>query len=129
MDFQQKMIKENKYTLPCKTLISTGSCPYRDRCSFIHDLRCLSPVAKPTTRKKDFIFDGNDLFFWTPNKSNQNNFYSIDEDFHYDVFRERCIWNTFIIMCVNCDNYCNESEYNEYTGAKRLSFFVDLSCK
>lgn len=30
--------------LPCRTFISTGSCPYADRCVFLHDM---SIVSKP----------------------------------------------------------------------------------
>ena len=28
--------------LPCRTFISTGSCPYSDRCVFLHDPSCVS---------------------------------------------------------------------------------------
>jgi len=32
--------------LPCRTFISTGTCPYRDRCDFIHDPRVASAQNK-----------------------------------------------------------------------------------
>ncbi len=50
--------------LPCRTFVSTGSCPYGDRCVFLHDP---SIVAKPVyvrvkRKSKDDVVT--DTFFW-----------------------------------------------------------------
>jgi hypothetical protein len=34
-----KMPQEKYRRLPCKTFICVGSCPYRDRCCYVHDSR------------------------------------------------------------------------------------------
>lgn len=50
--------------LPCRTFISTGSCPYGDRCVFLHD-PCI--VAKPVyikTKRKSKDDTATDNFFW-----------------------------------------------------------------
>ena len=40
--------------LPCRTFISTGSCPYRERCVFIHDPR-LTTSKKVKTKSKSKV--------------------------------------------------------------------------
>lgn len=50
--------------LPCRTFVSTGSCPYGDRCVFLHDA---SIVAKPVyikTKRKSKDDSSTDAFFW-----------------------------------------------------------------
>ncbi len=50
--------------LPCKTFVSTGSCPYGDRCVFLHDP---SIVAKPVyvrVKRKSKDDAVTDTFFW-----------------------------------------------------------------
>jgi hypothetical protein len=57
----------NKYRqLPCKTFITVGSCPYRDRCQYLHDPRLLSPTAKAKSRKTNLTEKQleDDAFFW-----------------------------------------------------------------
>jgi len=39
--------------LPCRTHISVGVCPYREKCVFLHDPRCCSATAKSITRLKN----------------------------------------------------------------------------
>lgn len=39
--------------LPCKTFISVGTCPYRDRCVYLHDPRLMTRDAKTKTRRKN----------------------------------------------------------------------------
>lgn len=39
--------------LPCRTLISVGVCPYREKCVFLHDPRCVAINAKSITRLKN----------------------------------------------------------------------------
>ena len=44
----------NKFRqLPCRTFISVGSCPYRERCVYLHDPRLLCPDAKSKSRVRD----------------------------------------------------------------------------
>eukprot|EP00602_Paraphysomonas_sp_CaronLab_P010737 CAMPEP_0185039334 /NCGR_PEP_ID=MMETSP1103-20130426/36100_1 /TAXON_ID=36769 /ORGANISM="Paraphysomonas bandaiensis, Strain Caron Lab Isolate" /LENGTH=364 /DNA_ID=CAMNT_0027578185 /DNA_START=125 /DNA_END=1219 /DNA_ORIENTATION=+ len=51
--------------LPCKTFISVGWCPYRDRCIYIHDPRLMHPTAKSKTRKKNKEDkESQDSFYW-----------------------------------------------------------------
>jgi len=52
--------------LPCRTFISVGTCPYRDRCDYLHDPRLsTSSLDRPkVTRKKnkeDIVYDS---LFW-----------------------------------------------------------------
>lgn len=50
--------------LPCRTFVSTGSCPYGERCVFLHDP---SIVAKPVyikTKRKSKDDTATDAFFW-----------------------------------------------------------------
>lgn len=55
----------NKYRqLPCRTFISVGTCPYRERCVYLHDPRCICREAKTKTRRKnkeDVVLDS---LFW-----------------------------------------------------------------
>jgi hypothetical protein len=52
---------ESKFRqLPCRTFISVGTCPYKDRCVFLHDCRCASSNAKAkirTKNKEDVVLD------------------------------------------------------------------------
>jgi len=50
--------------LPCRTFISTGSCPYGDRCVFLHCAEIMSkPIYIKTKRKSKEDVTG-DAFFW-----------------------------------------------------------------
>lgn len=55
----------NKFRqLPCRTFISVGTCPYRERCVYLHDPRCICREAKTKTRRKnkdDVVLDS---MFW-----------------------------------------------------------------
>ena len=42
--------------LPCKTFISTGSCPYGDRCVFLHDPSIVSKPVYIKTKVSNFHF-------------------------------------------------------------------------
>ncbi|KAJ1406631.1 hypothetical protein B484DRAFT_436673 [Ochromonadaceae sp. CCMP2298] len=50
--------------LPCRTFISVGTCPYRERCVYLHDPRCIYKEASTKTRRKnkeDVVLDS---LFW-----------------------------------------------------------------
>lgn len=55
----------NKFRqLPCRTFISVGTCPYRERCVYLHDPRIVCREAKTKTRRKnkdDVVLDS---MFW-----------------------------------------------------------------
>lgn len=50
--------------LPCKTWISTGTCPYNDKCYFLHDPRVSSYVVPLKVKKRSKEDITHDLFFW-----------------------------------------------------------------
>lgn len=50
--------------LPCRTFISAGTCPYRDRCVYLHDPRVMDASAKSKTRKKNKEDTVVDSLFW-----------------------------------------------------------------
>lgn len=55
----------NKYRqLPCRTFISVGTCPYRERCVYLHDPRCICREAKTKTRRKNKEDTVLDSLFW-----------------------------------------------------------------
>jgi hypothetical protein len=61
----QSQCEEPKFRqLPCKTFVSVGSCPYRDRCVYLHDPRLVYKEAKTKTRKKNSEDSILDSFFW-----------------------------------------------------------------
>lgn len=50
--------------LPCRTFISTGSCPYGDRCVFLHDARITSKPVYVRSKRKTKDDTTVDAFFW-----------------------------------------------------------------
>lgn len=67
--------------LPCRTYISTGCCPYKDRCIYLHDPRVQS-IAQSSGKtraknKEDIVVDS---FFWPMLKYNSK---SVEDE--YDV--------------------------------------------
>mgnify|MGYP001048218088 CR=1 FL=1 len=105
--------------LPCKTLISTGACPYKNKCKFIHDVRITNKCVK--TIKKSDIDIKNDGFYWP--KSENNSLYSPNKK-NKQVFS---MWNHFIdvITFQNKNNFTQIT--NKYSKKKRLNIFVSLS--
>eukprot|EP01038_Epipyxis_sp_PR26KG_P008127 gene8127-11005_t len=57
--------------LPCRTFVSVGSCPYRERCVYLHDPRITNIEAKTKTRKKNKEDVIQDSFFWPIMSYNQ----------------------------------------------------------
>ena len=57
--------EESKFRqLPCRTFIAVGTCPFRDRCVYLHDPRLLCKEAKTKTRKKNRDDSVTDSLFW-----------------------------------------------------------------
>ncbi|KAJ1440819.1 hypothetical protein B484DRAFT_476588 [Ochromonadaceae sp. CCMP2298] len=50
--------------LPCRTFISTGSCPYGERCVFLHDASIVSKPIYIRSKRKSRDDAGVDAFFW-----------------------------------------------------------------
>jgi len=50
--------------LPCKTLIAVGTCPYGERCVFLHDPRLICHTAHSISRLKNKEDTVVDSFFW-----------------------------------------------------------------
>lgn len=50
--------------LPCRTFISVGTCPYRERCVYLHDPRIICREAKTKTRRKNKEDTVVDSLFW-----------------------------------------------------------------
>lgn len=138
--------------LPCRTFVSAGTCPFRSRCQFLHDPRCLSRGAKTKTRKKNAEDSSNtDSFFWPKSiGSSTCQRYLIPEPRIDKLYRQhdhavQSLWHHFVSFCELTANNPNLSEisfvseshqqymdhqytFNLYTGSKRLSIFVELSC-
>jgi hypothetical protein len=50
--------------LPCRTFISVGTCPYRERCVYLHDPRIICREAKTKTRRKNKEDTVSDSYYW-----------------------------------------------------------------
>lgn len=143
--------------LPCRTFISTGSCPYGDRCVFLHDA-CI--VAKPVyikTKRKSKDDTATDNFFWPTmslnsvmTKVDNKNMPHIAQPYfvpapnsysHISCNNDRAVfsmWEHFLDFC-KADamsivtvprNVPPLNKYvlnNPYSGRKRLPVFAKLS--
>eukprot|EP00602_Paraphysomonas_sp_CaronLab_P009589 CAMPEP_0185019194 /NCGR_PEP_ID=MMETSP1103-20130426/1820_1 /TAXON_ID=36769 /ORGANISM="Paraphysomonas bandaiensis, Strain Caron Lab Isolate" /LENGTH=430 /DNA_ID=CAMNT_0027549381 /DNA_START=65 /DNA_END=1357 /DNA_ORIENTATION=- len=99
--------------LPCKTFISVGCCPYRDRCVYIHDPRLMHPSAKSKTRKKNKEErDSQDSFYWptvsrvSHHKGTPCNTYSVPlaccpNGGYSDAEAMYSMWNHFVDFCID----------------------------
>ena len=54
----------NYRQLPCRTFISVGTCPYRERCVYLHDPRLMCRDAKTKSRRKNNEDLIQDSLFW-----------------------------------------------------------------
>lgn len=50
--------------LPCRTFISTGSCPYSEKCVFLHSNEIVSKPIFIKIKRKSKDETGTDTFFW-----------------------------------------------------------------
>ena len=55
---------ESSRQLPCRTFVSSGACPYRERCVYLHDPRLVHKGARTLTRKKNKEDIVQDSLFW-----------------------------------------------------------------
>lgn len=95
--------------LPCRTFISTGACPYGDRCVFLHDPCIMSkPVFVKSKQRKSKEDAGTDVFFWPtmPLNSVMGKLDHKNSKFEYHI-------KYFQVICINIDisffsaSYCS----------------------
>jgi len=147
--------ENSKYRqLPCRTFISVGTCPYRERCVYLHDPRILCRDSKTKTRKRNKEDDTVDSLFW-PIMTQENSHFRLDnhgkprviQQYHvpppqsndYKAHDEAVysLWNNFVEFCQwnSNHNYDNDNTgylssnviANKYTNKKRLNTFLLLS--
>lgn len=101
----------NHRQLPCKTFISVGTCPYRERCVYLHDPRVLCKSAKSKSRKKNKDDTAVDSLFWPfvsihSNHAPSSQVYNVpapqtDKPFvSYHDEAMYSLWNSFIECCM-----------------------------
>jgi hypothetical protein len=139
-------------SLPCKKMICTGICSYRNRCHYIHDARIMSHAVKASCRKKDKEekVEQKDLFFWPPLPA-EDRMYSVPtSSFLQQSFTSSpkqgkisgpvavaSLWHHFVEVCVRVANKTDLADpppeqrdaplLNEVTRRPRLAVFVHLS--
>lgn len=142
--------------LPCRVHISTGSCPFRDRCCFLHDPRVsqknrlYSDRRYSSTKMKNTEDTTHDAFFWPPipfsrNTRENNHEYVIlppDESAEEVLYEDQCIysmWNHFVhlLPTAHLPSAHRSAEFsslhdcdmvdNLFTGRSRLPVFIELS--
>ena len=143
--------------LPCRVHISTGSCPFRSRCCFLHDPRVSQTsrlysdrrYSSSTTKMKNLEDTAYDAFFWPPvpfarnSRENNNEYVILPPEESPDVlYEDQCIysmWNHFVnlLPTINLPSVHRTSEFsslhdadmvdNLFTGRSRLPVFVALS--
>lgn len=121
--------------LPCKTHIMCGTCPYANRCQYIHDQRVFMTLSKSTSRRKNIENNlSDDAWFW-PKINNDNleyiEYYNIQQPHYYNDISIAelslySIWNHFISFLSN--NYSDSRLIiNPFTRRRRLRIFIQLS--
>ncbi len=130
------MSKYSLYQLPCKTMISCGACPYRDRCTFVHDNRIRSKTyVKTNIRKKDKNNDDLTTIFYWPQMTKETSSNSCLYDCHadvdslnYDYMSVYSMWNHFLHVTQNglAKDGTEHCVINPYTKRPRLDIFVKL---
>jgi hypothetical protein len=123
--------------LPCKTHISVGNCPYRDRCVYLHDPRVASKEAKTSTRRKNKDDTGSDAFFWPTmskptgrqdyqRKPHVVQAYSVDSGSMGSML-VHSMWEHFVDSCRGCSSLNATQERSVHSGKKRLVIFQTLA--
>lgn len=143
--------------LPCRTFISVGTCPYRERCVYLHDPRCICKEAKTKTRRKNKEDVVLDALFWpvmpypmVAAKLDMNRQphviqpYSVplpqQDQYHKHDATVYSMWMHFVDFCLATSDSINvrhadsapcyaapNAPINAYTGEARLKFFQFLS--
>lgn len=141
--------------LPCRTFISVGTCPYRERCVYLHDPRCVSKEARTRTRKKNKEDSTSDSLFWpvmpqskVNSRLDGNQQPHVVQEYSVPVPRQDqyekhdralySLWMHFVDFCISNSVVGELSEHlkcvlssevlvNMQTKAPRLNVFVKLS--
>ena len=137
-----------KKVLPCKKWITTGQCPYGDRCDYLHPESVKKQIIYDTENEKclkkkvkkcDLTYDHEDKFFWPPLTGKEN--FKNENCYHFSsslLFKDvKSLWIHFEkfvsrvkISKILKDNYKIEEEYTKRTdnilGRRRLDVFVRL---
>jgi hypothetical protein len=92
--------------LPCRTFISVGTCPYRERCVYLHDPRCMVRDAKTKTRQKNKEDIVADSLFWPvmPVAEVQNRF---------DNRGQPHVIQNYNVPVPKNDQYCRHDQVNK----------------
>lgn len=132
----------DKYrVLPCKTFISVGNCPYRDRCVYVHDPRVGSKAAnKTSTRRKNKEDNGADAFFWPTmpiskggpqqRKPNAIQNYAVESAFPGSAVSHLAVhsmWEHFVDVCRGAPALNATQSRSVHSGRKRLCVFLKLA--
>lgn len=140
-----------KKVLPCKKWITTGQCPYNNRCDYLHPESIKKQIFNDTEnelllskkfKKFDLTYDHEDKFFWPPftrkeNLENENCYQVCNELKFKDV---KSLWIHFEKFLSRIkvtrdlkDNgkfIANEVKKNKRTdnllGRRRLDVFIRL---
>ena len=115
----------DKHLNLCFTHVSTGFCPYGNRCDFIHDPR-VSGEIKSGTKLKDIKTNDN-LVYWPKNnkKSKSPNIeYEVSCTQNKDKYT-KSIWNSFVKYLDN-DTSCTKENRN-FNKIKKGRLFKDKS--
>lgn len=130
----------DKYrVLPCKTYISVGNCPYRDRCVYLHDPRIGSKSStKTSTRRKNKEDAVTDAFFWptatksmtrqdSHRKSHVVQAYFVDPGASASQLLVHSMWEHFVDVCRGTPALNANQTRSVHAGRKRLPLFQALS--
>ena len=124
-------MQNNKKSLPCKTHIMCGFCPFYERCHYIHDIRVESNNNDIFhLRKKNEEETVFDIWKWPEMEKNGNpNYYIMSKP------NDNCImindslysiWNHFVINMMNYHTNPYDT-YNLFINKIRLPIFIKLS--
>jgi len=109
--------------LPCHTFVMCGTCPYLERCKYIHDPRIKYNKTHIFIKKRNNPTNYSDIWFWPYDTSNDISgikYYNIPKTSkeYDDIYT---IWNNFI-------DVCNDKNYNlDKTNKIRLPVFKKIS--
>ena len=97
MFFTFRMPNDSKYKLPCITWVSTGDCPYGDKCQYIHinELKYNGTKVKTKTKKTNNFHKkkhSEELIFYPqsdlPNKNKYNVSLESPKTKRLDIFKQ-----------------------------------------
>lgn len=109
---------KDRYSNLCFTHVSTGYCPFQNRCCFIHDPRICGTV-KSKIKTKD-LKSNDTLFYWprnTKNSINPNVEYEVKISTLSDKFT-KTTWENFI-------KFLDEDFDNKKKNTESISQFIN----